>query len=484
MAALMCLFFMLLGLLIAYLYLQANTVSKASHQAELTKLQTANQALLPQKTLHEEASRQLLAKEQEIRTLVTRQESLITELSTAEASKDSALKQVDVLNTEIRQLKEDHKAQINAYHQLSIENEAHKANCKALTEKLATQKDEIQELRQRFLHEFKEISEKIYEEKTSSFSKSSRESLDAILNPLKENLGEFKKKVEETYTTEAKERHSLQAQVKQLMELNQRVSHEANNLTRALTGDNQAQGEWGEMILETILENSGLRRGYEYDVQSTFRDEHQNMLRPDVIIHYPGARKLVIDSKVSLTAYERFVNAENEADKQNALKMHLSSIRKHVASLSQKNYTDLPGAIGFIMMFIPIEPAYLAAINAAPDLWSEAYRKKIVLISPTNLIAAMKLIADLWERENRSRNIEEIVKTATGLYDKMFAFITNMKSVESSLNKALETHQKASKQLTEGKGNVIGRLEKMKSLGLSPKNDISNLLIVDTDEDK
>jgi DNA recombination protein RmuC len=308
------------------------------------------------------------------------------ELSTTELRKN--LEKKDLKNEEyLQEINEN----IKEISQLSSEN-------KALQEKLQTQKTEMEELGKQSRLTFESIANKIFEEKTAHFSKTSKENIAQVLDPLKQNLKEFKQKVEETYDKESKERFTLEAKIKDLVELNQQISKDANNLTKALKGEAKTQGNWGEMILESILEHSGLAKDREYVTQESYVDENGKRKQPDIVIKYPNDRHIVVDSKVSLTAYERFANCDDPELQKVYLKEHIRSIRAHIDNLSLKEYDKVEKSLDFVMLFVPVEPAYMTAIHFDQELWSYAYQKRIMLMSPTNLIAALK---------NGSRHLEK-----------------------------------------------------------------------------
>lgn len=360
---------------------------------------------------------------------------------------------------------------------LSIRNQV-------LEEKLNHQKKEIESLNEKFSTTFENLANRIFQEKTENFAALNNEKLKPLLEPLSKNLSEFKAKVEEVYIQEAKERFSLAEKVKELAELNRKISAEAHNLTTALKGESKIQGRWGEMILENILEKSGLTKGREYFMEYQLEDESGKALRsefsgkkmrPDALVKYPGNRSIIIDSKVSLNAYTRYIAATEEDARRTELSAHIAAIKNHILGLSEKGYDDYISSLDFVMLFIPSESAYMTAIQGDPGLWNFAYDKRVLLLSPANLITALKLVVDLWKREYQDLNARQIAEQGGKLYDKFVGFLENMEAVGGSLNKALSQFEAAKKQLKEGRGNLIDQAEKLRELGVKTKKDIDRL---------
>lgn len=379
------------------------------------------------------------------------------------------------LNSEIANLQTK---QLEAVH----ESVNLKANLQAKEEQLKHQQSELINTREQLNKDFQILANQILEEKSSRFTDINRLNMESILKPLGEKLTEFKTKVEETYDKESKQRFSLEERIRELVVLNHQISEDANNLTKALKGNNKIQGNWGEMILESILEKSGLKKGEEYFSQDMLTDENgqkilnseNKALQPDIVILYPGGRKIVIDSKVSLNGYIRYVEADTDEMRIIAEKEHIISIKKHIDELSSKAYQDYIESLDFVMMFIPNEPAYILAMQLDSGLWDYAYRKRILLISPTNLIASLKVVADLWKREAQSRNAQEIAKRGAILYDKFAGFVETLQEIGKNIDRTQKSYDKAFIQLKDGNGNLIRQAEMLKELGIKPQKELPN----------
>lgn len=343
---------------------------------------------------------------------------------------------------------------------------------KALEDKLASQKKEIEVLHKNAYFHFEKIANQLLEEKSGRFTETNRAHIEALLKPLGENIDSFKRKVEETYDKESRQRFSLEEKVRELIEQTNKVSSEANNLANALKGQAKRQGDWGEMILESVLQQSGLTKNREYFLQQPIRNEEGRMLRPDVLIRLPDDRMIIVDSKVSLTAYDRLTAAETPEEQATCRSAHIKSVYRHIDDLCSKQYDNLETALDFTMIFIPIEPAYLAAIQADPGLWAYAYSKRILLISPTNLIACLKLIADLWKRELQSKNAQEIVRRGELLYEKAVSFVSTMEDIGKHIHKLQHAYQAATEQLHSGQGNLVRQALMLRDLGLKSSKEM------------
>lgn len=380
---------------------------------------------------------------------------------------EALLKNNDELHT-LHALREEQFARIAV---LESENSA-------LNERIEAQKEQFKAALDQMRHEFRNMANEALQRNTEQFNRHSQERLEAVLQPFDKDLRLFREKVESYYGEESRQRFSLQENIKSLVEANRRISDEAVNLTRAIAGtnNNKFQGDWGETILEQILENSGLIEGEQWEHQVTLRDEKgsaalneetMRTMKPDVIVHFPGKRDIIIDSKVSLKAYMEYLAAEDETVRAVHLKEHVASVRRHIDELAAKHYNKYnKNSLDYVMLFIPNEPSYFVAMEADNALWNYAYKKGIVLISPSNLISTLFVVNSLWTRERQQRDVQRIVDTANAIYDKFVNFVDNFGKIETALEKAQEAYGEAFKQLKTGKGNISKRLGELKEMGL------------------
>jgi len=374
-----------------------------------------------------------------------------------------AEKQVNTLNAQIATLS----TQLQQERQQSIE-------------KLAL----LQSARDELSSQFKNLANEILEEKSKRFSEQNQQSLGQLLEPLKSRLQEFQGKVEQVYVQEGKDRSALAEQVRQLMELNKTVSQEANNLTKALKGSNKTQGNWGELILERVLETAGLRKGEEFDVQESHTTGDGKRLQPDVVLHLPEDRHLVIDAKATLVAYEDYASAEDDKHRDAALKRHLDAVRAHIKGLSDKNYQDLYGlkSLDFVLMFVPIEPAFMLAVTHDRDLFMDAWNKNVLLVSPSTLLFVVRTVASLWRQEAQNRNAQDIAKRGAELYDKLAGFVEDMESLGNRLSQAQKDYDGAINKLSTGRGNLIRQAEMLKKLGVKPNKALPTPMVEQANE--
>lgn len=338
--------------------------------------------------------------------------------------------------------------------------------------------------------EFENLANKIFDQKSERFSQQTRTSLDTLLNPFRDQLQDFRKRVEDVYTTETRDRQALRSEIKSLQDLNRQITEEASNLTRALKGDKKIQGNWGELILERVLEKSGLRKGVEYDTQGSYRDGDNQLYRPDVIVHLPDSRNLIVDSKVSLVAYQQWVTEdEDSTKKEEALKQHVEAVRNHIRTLSEKDYSQLHGlhSPDFVLLFMPIEPAFVAAFQQDEDLFAEAFDRKIIVVTPTTLLATLRTIENIWRYERQSQNARRIADRAGAVYDKLRVFVEAMERLGTQLHTAQGSYDSAMNTLTRGRGNLISQANRFVELGVRVKKDLPKGIIdqaeVDDTED-
>ena len=377
------------------------------------------------------------------------------------------LNQVGVLEEALKESEEEKQTLTLKY---AVLNTRYEEEIKASSEKLLVLQDAKNELSR----EFKILSNQIFEDKAKQFTSTSKEQLELMLKPFREQIHAFSKESREQFNIESKDRHLLKDELIRLKEMNEQLSSDALNLTNALKGENKTQGNWGEIVLERILEESGLRKGVEYETQATLKSQEGRSYRPDVIIHMPDKRDIIVDSKVSLVAYERFMSSEDEALKKQALAEHLQSIKNHIKELSTKEYEKLEGVntLDYVLLFMPIEGSFLLALSADGEFFKSAYEKNILVVSPSTLMVTLKTIEHIWRTQRQEENAMKIAKEAEGMYDKLVGFVEDMKSIGSQIQKSQETYDKAMNKLSSGRGNVIKRAQNMRALGLKPKKEL------------
>jgi DNA recombination protein RmuC len=353
------------------------------------------------------------------------------------------------------------------------------ADNKNLQLKLDEHKIEVEKLQEKFTKEFENLANKILEEKSNKFTQQNKENLKIILNPLQEKIKVFEDKVDKTHKESIDYHAALRQQILGLKELNQQMSKETINLTKALKGDNKTQGNWGELVLERVLEKSGLEKDREYYVQQSFTNEEGKRVLPDVVIHLPDNKKMIVDSKVSLTAYEQFVNEEDDTLKAQFLKEHIASLKRHIEQLSEKKYEDIYQieSPDFVLLFIPIEPAFAVAINHDNYLYNKAFEKNIVIVTPTTLLATLRTIDSMWNNEKQQRNALEIARQAGALYDKFQGLLSDLITIGKRIDDSKKEYANAMNKLTDGRGNLITSVEKLKKMGAKAKKSIPENII-------
>ena len=332
---------------------------------------------------------------------------------------------------------------------------------------------------QRLSEQFENLANRIFEQSNRRVEEQNRQSLHGLLTPLREQLDGFRRQVQESFGQEARERHTLAHEIRNLQQLNAQMAQEAVNLTRALKGDNKTQGNWGEVVLTRVLEASGLREGHEYETQVSINTDANSRMQPDVIVRLPHRKDVVVDAKMTLVAYERYFNAEDDYTREAALQEHIAAVRNHIRMLGRKDYQQLPWlrSLDYVLMFIPVEPAFLLALDRQPELISEALKNNIMLVSPTTLLVALRTIANLWRYEHQSRNAQHIAERASRLYDKMRLFVDDMSAIGQSIDKAQENYRQAMKKLTTGRGNLLSQAEAFRHLGVEVKREINPELV-------
>ena len=355
-----------------------------------------------------------------------------------------------------------------------------------LWERNKEQKEEVEKLQEKFTKEFENLANKILEEKTVKFTEQNKENLKNILSPLQDKIQLFEKKVEDTHKESIDYHAALRQQILGLREMNEQMSKETLNLTKALKGDSKMQGNWGELILERVLEKSGLEKGREYEVQQSFTNEEGGRVFPDVVINLPDGKKMVVDSKVTLTAYERYINEENETEKAQHLKEHVQSLKRHVEQLSAKNYQDLyqMESPDFVLLFVPIESAFAIALNEDMTLYNKAFEKNIIIVTPTTLLATLRTIDSMWTNQKQQENALEIARQAGALYDKFEGFVSDLVKIGKKMDEAKTEYQGAMNKLVEGKGNLVTSVEKLKKMGAKAKKALPENILTRAEKDE
>ena len=393
---------------------------------------------------------------------------ILAEISAENKSQNQKIAEQQELNfkqnTEIKELQNDKNQLIGLKSQLSAQNEN-------LQKLLDSQKEEITKMQEVAKTEFQNLANKILEEKTLKFTEQNQQNLKNILNPLQEKITDFEKKVENTHKESIDYHAALRQQIIGLKDLNVQMSKETVNLTKALKGDSKIQGNWGELVLERVLEKSGLEKGREYEIQKSFVTEEGNRVQPDVVINLPDGKKMIVDSKVSLTAYEKYINEDEEEQKSAFLKEHVNSLKRHVEQLGNKNYQHLyeMESPDFVLLFIPIEPAFAIALNEDTQLYNKAFEKNIVIVTPSTLLATLRTIDSMWTNQKQQDNAIEIARQAGALYDKFEGFVTDLVKIGKKMDEAKSEYEGAMNKLVDGKGNLITSVQKLKIMGAKAK---------------
>lgn len=455
------------GFLIAYLYTKSKfNPAEIQHEFDKTRALAEAKTAALEKELQE---KKLLA--EELKSEIKR----FSEIEKSDKGKISSLetliKRIDELNAEVV----NKERMINAYlEDINLktgriaELETKIAEEKKLTdEKLRL----LNEAKERFSAEFQNLANQIFEDKSAKFQDINKNGIESLLSPFKEQLGELKKKVEESYTDDAKDRSQIMILINQLKEQNQKLSQDALNLTKALKGESKTMGMWGEMILEKVFESSGLVKDREYIVQKSFYNSRGERFMPDAVVKLPDSKDIIIDSKVSLVDYEKYFNAGDQSEKEIHLKNHINSVRRHIAGLSSKDYTDLTGinTVDYVLMFIPVEAAFHAVISLDKEIYNEAFSRKVVLVAPSTLLVTLKTIHLSWQSEKRNRSAQEIADTASEMLDKFRSFLDSFEDIGKSISKAHLSYEKAKGQLSDGRGNLMSKAQKLLDMGVKSK---------------
>lgn len=438
----------ILGVVLAYFILKSSSVSRKSYeelQQNFNQKEADFNKIIAEISAQNKAQIQKIAEQQELN-----------------------FKQ----NTDIEKLQNDKNQLIGLKSQLAAQNES-------LQQLLDSQKEEIVKIQEEAKLQFENLANKILEEKTLKFTEQNQQNLKNILNPLQEKITDFEKKVENTHKESIDYHAALRQQILGLKEMNLQMSKETLNLTKALKGDSKIQGNWGELVLERVLEKSGLEKGREYEIQKSFTTEEGNRVQPDVIINLPDGKKMIVDSKVSLTAYEKYINEEDDEQKSSFLKEHVNSLKRHVEQLGSKNYQHLyqMESPDFVLLFIPIEPAFAIALNEDTQLYNKAFERNIVIVTPSTLLATLRTIDSMWTNQKQQENAYEIARQAGALYDKFDGFVTDLVKIGKKMDEAKTEYEGAMNKLVDGKGNLITSVQKLKIMGAKAKKSLPDAIL-------
>lgn len=438
----------ILGAVLAYFILKSSSVSRKSYeelQQNFNQKEADFNKIIAEISAENKAQLQKIAEQQELN---------------------------ERQNSEIKDLQNDKNQLIGLKSQLAAQNES-------LQQLLDSQKEEIVKIQEEAKLQFENLANKILEEKTLKFTEQNQQNLKNILNPLQEKITDFEKKVENTHKESIDYHAALRQQILGLKEMNLQMSKETLNLTKALKGDSKIQGNWGELVLERVLEKSGLEKGREYEIQKSFTTEEGNRVQPDVIINLPDGKKMIVDSKVSLTAYEKYINEEDDEQKSSFLKEHVNSLKRHVEQLGSKNYQHLyqMESPDFVLLFIPIEPAFAIALNEDTQLYNKAFERNIVIVTPSTLLATLRTIDSMWTNQKQQENAYEIARQAGALYDKFDGFVTDLVKIGKKMDEAKTEYEGAMNKLVDGKGNLITSVQKLKIMGAKAKKSLPDAIL-------
>lgn len=465
------------------LYTEQTNESKVQYQAQVQayeqKIALANQSLEQSTAKISELQHSMLKSEVEYKQQLDTGRSIIAEnqreIGTLSQKADELIRKQAELDTLSKKLE----SVSSAYSDLQASHQSQQAGFDQERKSFSEKLNLLENAERQLSIQFENVANKIFEQKSEKFTKTSESGITQLIAPLKDQIETFKRQISEQYVREGQERASLKTEILGLKELNIKITEEAAALTNALKGDNKLQGNWGELVLERILTESGLRSGHEYETQKSLKDEDGKRYQPDVIVHLPNDKDIIIDSKVSLIAHEKYVNAKNDQDKQRALKEHVNSLSLHIKGLSKKDYQDLTGVktLDYVLMFIPIESAFISAIEQAPELIKRALDNQIMLVSPTNLLVALRTINNIWQYEYQNQNANKIADQARKMYDKFYGFIIDMEKIGRSVDATSKAYDAAMAKLSTGRGNLVRQAELFKKLGVTPTKSLdANLL--------